>query len=256
MPIQLAPTQLATLRDWFRPERPGPLVGLHVIHTGHGAGLADRWPNPRALLVDSAGNSSLAGAPDALTPDDLKPRIAGFVEAPAAFVPLLQRTFADVRVWSRVIFDLETKPRFALPQDWRIRRLDPDDVQRLWGLSSESSWIWKTWDSPAALAASGYAWGAFAAERLVSVACTFFVGERYEDIGVVTELAFGGRGLSVACAGALCEDILARGRTPSWSTSMDNTPSIRVAEKLGFTLQRHDVLYVIGVPIPGVARQM
>ena len=65
-----------------------------------------------------------------------------------------------------------------------------------------------------------------------------------------SEREFRGRGLSTACASALCGDIIARGHTPSWSTSTDNVASIRVAEKLGFTLQRHDLLYLVGVPFP------
>ena len=96
------------------------------------------------------------------------------------------------------------------------------------------------------MAASGYAWGAFSDGRLASVACTFFLGERYEDIGVVTEEEFRGMGLSVACAGALCGDIINRGHRPSWTTWADNQASIRVAEKLGFTLNRRTIHYLIG----------
>jgi len=71
----------------------------------------------------------------------------------------------------------------------------------------------------------------------------------------VTEPQFRGGGLSTACAAALCEDIRARSHQPSWATSPDNLASIRVAEKLGFTLQRRDVLYVVGIPIPELASQ-
>jgi hypothetical protein len=28
--------QLAEMKDWFLPDRPGPLIGLHIIHTGYG----------------------------------------------------------------------------------------------------------------------------------------------------------------------------------------------------------------------------
>jgi predicted GNAT family acetyltransferase len=94
------------------------------------------------------------------------------------------------------------------------------------------------------------AWGAWTNGRLASVACTFFVGYQYEEIGVVTEPEDRGRGLSVACAGALCQYIRARGRTPSWTTSPDNTASIRVAQKLGFVHDRDDYLYVAGMLIP------
>jgi RimJ/RimL family protein N-acetyltransferase len=253
--ILLTPNQTATLRSWFVPDRPGPLVGLHIIHTGNGACFVDRWPNPRAVLVETAGNYSLTGDPTVLKPDDLKHRIFGFVEAPERFVPLLQATFSSLRMWDRVILDLQVRPRFAQPRGYLVRRLGPTDTYQLWGLSPKAGWIWKTWSSPSGLASSGYAWGTFVDGRLVSVACTFFVGERYEEIGVVTEPEFRGLGLSVACAGALCEEIQARGRRPSWSTSPDNTASLRVAEKLGFSVRRRDRLYVIGIPIPEPARR-
>ncbi len=93
-------------------------------------------------------------------------------------------------------------------------------------------------------------WNWFLPERLASVACTFFLGETYEDIGVVTGPAFRGQGLSTACAGALCGDIWARGHQPTRTNSPDNLASVRVAEKLGFVVQRHDLLYVVGIPIP------
>jgi hypothetical protein len=36
--VPLTPGQLATLRHWFLPERPGPLVAQHVMATGAFAG--------------------------------------------------------------------------------------------------------------------------------------------------------------------------------------------------------------------------
>ncbi len=68
--------------------------------------------------------------------------------------------------------------------------------------------------------------------QLVTVACTFFLGKTYEEIGVATELTFRGLGLSPACVPALCRGIQARGHQVSWTTSPDSRASIRVAEKL------------------------
>src|SRR3712207_3267205 len=104
--ILLDPVQRNVLLPWFLPERLGPLVGLHVLQTGHGACFADRWPDPRALLVDTAGNYALHGAPDALDPRDLEQRIAGFVEAPEAFLPLLRASCPDLKIWDRVMLAL------------------------------------------------------------------------------------------------------------------------------------------------------
>jgi len=248
--IQLSPSQLGELRPWFLPDRPGPLVGLHVLRTGNGACFADRWPEPGALLAACAGNYSLLGDPEALTPPDLLERISGFVDAPEEFLPLLQRSFPDLRIWDRVILELQAEPRFRLPEGVTLQRLQSEDESHLKRLSRDSTWISKTWGGSASLAASGVAWGAFVGNRLASVAVPFFVGERYEDIGVATEPECQGRGLSTACAGELVKDILARGRRASWSTSPDNTASLRVAEKLAFQFVRRDRLVVIGVRVP------
>jgi|GEM_PF-4232831 len=135
-----------------------------------------------------------------------------------------------------------------------IRRLEPGDTQQLQHLGVETVWISKTWGGPAGPAASGFGWDAFVADKLAAVACTFFLGETYEEIGVATEPEFRGLGLSPTCVRVLCGDIQARGHQPGWTTSPDNQAGIRVAEKLGLTLQRHDRLYAVGMAIPAPAR--
>lgn len=248
--IRLTPQQTATLRHWFLPDRPGPLIGLHVIQSGHGSCWVDCWPDPRALYVETARNGSLVGDPNVLTPAMIRNVVVGFVEAPPAFAPLLKTTFPDLVVWDRIIFSLPTAPIYTTPVHFTFRRLTATDSDSLAQLSDESSWISKTWGGAAGLAASGYAWGAFAGDRLAAVANSFFLGDRYEEIGVVTEPEFRGQGVSVACAGHLCVEIQARRRIPSWTTSHDNLASRRVAEKLGFTFERNDVLYVVGIDVP------
>jgi hypothetical protein len=248
--IRLTPEQTATLKNWFLPERPGPLIGSHVIHTGNGTCFVDRWPAPQAILAETAGNYALLGEAQALTPADLQSHIKGFVEAPEAFVPLLKAAFPDVSTWQRIVFAQQEAPSLAAASAYSVRRLEPSDTHHLRDLTPGVAWISKTWGGPGGLAGSGFAWGAFVAGQLASVACTFYLGETYEEIGAVTESRFRGLGLSTACARALCRDIWTRGHRPSWTTSPDNAASIRVAQKLGFTVQRNDLLYVVGLPIP------
>ena len=254
--VRLTREQLAAAARLLPPERPGPMVARHVLATGHGSCLADRWPGPRALLVESGGNWALAGDPGALDPAAVRGRIVGFVETPGAFEPLLRAAARQLREWPRVIFTLEgaAGPPPEHRGRLRLRRLGPGDAGPLAGLGSETDWIANTWGGPGGLAASGTGWGAFDGRRLAAVACPFFVGEGYEDLGVATEPEFRGLGLSTACAAAVCQDVRRRGRVPSWTTSPDNTASLRVAAKLGFRLQRHDRLLVADVPIPEPAR--
>jgi GNAT superfamily N-acetyltransferase len=248
--LQIDITLLTALRAWFQPEQPGPLIGMHIIQTGHGKAYVDRWPDPRAILVGTGDNYSLSGEADALQPADLPPDLRGFVEARDAFVPLLESAYPELHTWDRVILSQPAPSSLDSMLQSQIRRLGLADLEVLNGLGPGLRWISVTWDDPEGLAASGLAWGAFVKGRLAAVACPFFQGEIFEDIGVVTEPEHRRQGLSSACAGALCADIWARGRRPSWSTSPDNLASLRVAEKLGFVLDRRDRLYVVGMAIP------
>jgi RimJ/RimL family protein N-acetyltransferase len=242
------------LIHWFQPEAPGMvLAASHVLHTGFGGWWADRWPTPRVLLGGVAGNYTLRGDPTALTPDDFDPQLAGVIEAPARFLPLLEAAFDPVFQWPRVLYrhpGPASLPVSSVSSGAAVRRLAASDARALATLSTESSWISKTWGSPAGLAANGMAWGAFVDGKLVSVACTFFVGDAHEELGVVTESDFRGQGLSLACTLGLCRDGFARGRTPTWSTSPDNVGSMRVAEKCGFDFVGEGVLYVVNAEIP------
>ncbi len=246
---QLDPKELASLEPRWLPDRPGPLVALHAIRTGHGTAFVDRWPEPRVILASAGGNFSLWGDPAALRAGDLEGRVEGFVDAPREFEPVLREAFPGLHVWDRVMHALRSEPP-SLPVRDVVRRLGPEDDWRLWGLRTDTSWIAKTWGGPAGLAGSRRAFGAFVDGELASVAAPFFVGDRHVNIGVVTERARRGRGLSPACTAALARDLLAQGAHPSWTTSPDNRASLRVAAKLGFERVRTDVLYVIGEPVP------
>ncbi len=188
--VLLTPEQALTLREWFLPDQPGPLVGLHVLNTGNGTLLADRWPEPRTVLAGAGGNYTLLGDPRALRPADLQPHVRGYLNTTEALVPLLLSAFPDAKPWARVVLALHASSKPIAIGEHDVRRLGRRDAHYVAQLGADSAWISMTWGGPSGLASSGYAWGAFAAGRLVSVACTFFLGQTLEDIGVVTEPDF------------------------------------------------------------------
>jgi hypothetical protein len=153
--VPITRQQLATVRGWFLPERPGPAVAQHVILTGHGRSLADRWPDPRALVVASAGNYVLAGDPDALDPRELRDQVTGFVDAAEPFVPRLREAATELPEWPRVIFTQERLPerRGGFPPGQVVRRFDPADAAALAGLGEETGWIAGTWGASLRVAA-------------------------------------------------------------------------------------------------------
>jgi len=249
--FELAPADAARLTGWFADEHPGPeTAAAHTLSVGVGSWYVDRWPDPRTVLVECAENYLLRGSPDAVTAEELRSLVYGFVDAPPPFVPLLSSLSERFTVWDRVMYELDDNwPGPADPSGVEVRPLRPDDVGAIERMDPSHLWIAKTWGGPAGLAASGHAWGAFILGRLASVACTFFRGSRYEDIGVVTAENLRRRSLSTMCSTALCVDILARGRRPCWSTTADNFASRRVAEKSGFRWSWDGKLYVVGVDV-------
>jgi len=250
--ILLDSSQLAGLSHWFIPEHPGYLVGSHVLNTGNGHVWADRFPAPRALLAEVAGNYQLYGDAQAFTPVELAPVLQGFIDCPAEFEPFLRAACPDLIRWERVVYQLDCLQPIPAPAGAEVRRLGVADRGALENLSPDCDWVIKTWGGAENKARNGFAWGAFVEGRLASIACTFFAGIQYEDLGVATEPAFRGRGLSAACTQGLAGDVLLRGKRVSWNTSPDNLASIRVAGKVGFRFVRRDRLFVTGVAIPGV----
>lgn len=232
----------AAVAALFAPERPGPMIHPHIAATGVGHCRAEREVEPRtALAALPGGNVACRGEPVVV------PGLSGLVEAPPAWVPAL-REAAEVAVWDRIIAVL---PDAADPAPRHpVRRLVDADASALEALDPSIAWISETWGGHAGLAASEKAWVAVADGRVVAVAAAFFVGRAYEDVGVVTEPGYRGRGLGTACAAAVVADIRARGRRPSWTTSPDNAGSRGIAARLGFVHARDDVLYAVGVTLP------
>lgn len=227
------------------------MVGRHVLNTGCGVLYTDRWPGPRLVYARAGNNLALAGDPGAVSAEALRTVIVpGVLDADRGFEGLLRSTVNDLKIWERVIYRYQERRPPVDVDGFSFRRLAAADRKSLESLSPAIRWIWNTWENPARLAESGFAQGAWHNGRLVSVACSFFVGAGYEDVGVVTEPEYRGMGLSTVCVGHLSADILARGRLPGWSTSVGNTASQRVAEKSGFVLDRRDFLFVVDSEIP------
>ncbi|MCC3777191.1 GNAT family N-acetyltransferase [Streptomyces sp. UNOB3_S3] len=246
--------------SWFPSGHPGlGALAEHVRATGHGRWWADRAVRPRAAAVSCAGQVILGGDPRVMAPRDLHPFAHGYIATPDRFLPLLGAAFDRVVPWERTVWVRDAPapvrpPRRPVPGAL-LRRLSraPSDAPAVRALGDGHAWIAATWGGAPGLVASGHAWGVFRDGRLLSVACTYFLGGRHEDVAVLTVPEARGRGLASVCVRALCADIAARGRVPSWTCSRDNHPSRALAAATGFRPVREYVHYAAGAPAGRVA---
>jgi len=256
----LAREHWPALIDELGPERVCSLHARHVIATGHGRIWVDRWPGPSATAAFTGGNMGLSGDPAAVSGSALAAVVDDvlvdwervFIDPGTSFARAVRGAIRGLRSWPRILYALPgpARPASAAP-DADVRVLGAEDATALGDLDPSLDWIGDTHDGLEALAESGHAVGAFVGGRLVSVAAVFYVGSTYEEIGVVTEPAQQGRGLSTLCSAALVEQIRGRGRSACWSTTPDNRASQRVAEKLGFEFVSEQHHYLAGEPVAG-----
>jgi GNAT superfamily N-acetyltransferase len=245
--VPVEPTDRAALRRFFLPERPGPQTALQALGEPRDLCLADRWPQPRMVVVAAPGDLVLAGDPEFLQPAGLKAlAFGGKIEAPTIFVPVLEQAFPDLRPWPRIVGTLAGGPIRPPPSGITVRRLEASDAELAGTIHPDARWVCKHHRDPEAMAASELAWVAIAEERCVSIALPLTQGDTYEDLCVFTDPPFRGLGLSPACVVKLIEDVKRRGRIASWSTSIHNKASLRVAEKMGFQVDREDIVHITG----------
>lgn len=221
-------------------------MGSHVLNTGQGMIYTDRWPAPQVVVAKSGMNCEMAGDPTFLDLTWLKENVRGCISMPEKFEPIVNAVIPVHEMWERVIFIYYRKIVPIVSEEYIFRELTMEDVVGLEGLEPDLQWISNTWGGHAGLAKSGFAWGASLEEKIVSVACSFFVGKQYEAIGVITQSNYRRQGLSTASISKLIGDIVRRGKEPTWTTSLDNEGSLATAKLLGFQEIGRGKLFIVG----------
>ena len=114
-----------------------------------------------------------------------------------------------------------------------VRLLTPEDVTRLAKASAEVQG--NGYKTHAAMVTDGIAAGAIVDNNIVAIAHTYAENNLHADIGVSTIETWREKGFATAAASLVAQEIQASGKVPVWSCGEDNTASLRVAQKLGFT---------------------
>jgi hypothetical protein len=148
-----------------------------------------------------------------------------------AVTAMLQRGGDRTPRTQTVVYSRLTPP-VPVFQHALVRLLAPHEVDL--ALSGPGGSIGAAYGSPQALLAEGWIAGAVVDGELVARAHTSCHSATYADVAIATREQWQGQGLATAAASLVCQRVQQNGRTPIWSTTLDNHASRRVAQKLGF----------------------
>jgi GNAT superfamily N-acetyltransferase len=90
------------------------------------------------------------------------------------------------------------------------------------------------WDSLDSLLSQGIVACALVSGQIVATALTAARSQRHADVGVYTHPNHRQRGFAKAAASMVAQRVHEAGQVPVWGAGEHNTPSLRIAAKLGF----------------------
>lgn len=133
--------------------------------------------------------------------------------------------------FDRAVFEAR---QAALPPGWTVRPLD----KAAYDLPDVSVTPCAFWRDFAAFQAHG---GGVAVVHDGEVGAIAFAATRADDwleIGIETRAPYRGQGLARAAASAMIAKVLAAGLTPVWACRQENTGSLKLAQSLGFAVEK------------------
>lgn len=135
-------------------------------------------------------------------------------------------------------------PDGTLPPDLEFagidQRLLSAGLVNVESVAAEVQWMWPSVDR---FIAEGWGVAAVARGALVCWCTSEYVGASQCGIGIETVSAYQNRGIATATAARFVDEALRRGKSPCWECAEENQASLRVAQKLGFTLTESTIWY-------------
>lgn len=255
--------------DAYRAQFPGPHLALVLGSVAAGNTPARLWVEQAgtALLWDQGNNVLyLAGAPTEGARRELAALIGGPLRAAAlarrrpffkaraldpALDAALPELFAGVALRAldtRFYADPAPEgPPPATPDLDGVRfapitqaLLEQDGLANRAAVRHE---IGLMWPDPERFFAHGLGYAALVGQEIVCWCTAEYVGPERCGVGIETAEAHQRRGIAGATAARLLQAVRRRGLTTCWECRADNTPSRRLAEKLGLALVAEERYY-------------
>ena len=162
--------------------------------------------------------------------------------SPDAWEDEVDRLLPDMEprvAWRRFYeFDrLKVDWREACPADCDVRCIDEAllENERLRNVERVVGWVLSFWRGIEAFTETGFGFCVVHGEAVASWCLTVYASGGDVELGLATVPDYRSRGYATLAAAACVEHGVERTITPHWHCDEENLPSIRVAEKVGFS---------------------
>ncbi|MBM7614199.1 GNAT family N-acetyltransferase [Alkaliphilus hydrothermalis] len=249
-----------------------PLLKSVISHNIEGRIFVDEL-NPQkgcqsALIINNMGWAYFLGREDN---DDFNEHVEEILKSFASMTgnlannnPIIWFGISDYwrgRVTERLTTDVQDYPRMQYifnPEGYQFGGYTKDDTNFHYEIAeiteeniqqaiafNES--IINFWQSKEEFLKKGFGYIVLDREKIISQSISASVEDGEVEIDILTEQDYRGKGLAKIIASRLIEKCLGEGLIPKWDCIVNNTPSRKLAEQLGFEVKKEYNLSIINL---------
>jgi RimJ/RimL family protein N-acetyltransferase len=217
------------------------------------------WDRMDAILVTGeAGEEARASVREVIlkliAPNARERWIPGFALSPSpAWEPVIPDLLAELSPAPAGRYSFRLNPPGltvlpALSKEFELRRIDEGLLEsQLVHMEDMRGWIDSFWETPRDFLHTGYGYCILTSDTIAAWCLTVFAAGSARELGVATVPDFRQRGLAAHATAACIEHGLAHDQQIHWHCFQENRPSARIAEKLGFRLEREYSVYTLKI---------
>ena len=132
-------------------------------------------------------------------------------------------------------FSQEILPKAIVPEGFEIRKLEADLAEKIGVLAS--------WSSIDDFLTHGIGYAVMKEGQLASYCYSVFSSQEAVEIDVQTIENFRGLGLATLVCSTLMQASILKGKKPNWECFKDNSSSLKLAERLGYSAKHEYPVY-------------
>ena len=137
--------------------------------------------------------------------------------------------------------------RDSIPEGFSINRISPEIIKSIEKNQEFVDYIKFAWTTTDKYFDKGLGYCAVDAENFATICISVFASEDEREVGIKTFPDFQRKGLAYVTACAYIEECLENDFIPVWSCFSDNEVSIKLAEKLGYTIAASHPIYFASI---------